>query len=322
MTSSHGTDTDPETYILVNRVAMLRRMIGKQPWLEKIAARVLAEYKSNHYVGTIVENVHSRTTLAAPHPGKGGRKHWKPYYYPFRPIGILLCNLHEKAAACDASFNIHTHSWPALPILTCPVLELKPAVRRIAADARTSANANVRKISTHLHTIDHLATTATYVHLPPDHAGVLRMIQQGATWDASLVAKAQGQEQVLCEHCGASNVTFRHTIWDCPSLQEARDAALSQHIPGIDTNQVHPSVLFGIAPAMNCNHNRTLWGSDAFHLDAHHKDTFGARRTIITSNDNDEQTHFVTLDETSISTLENIESRIEWNAADTAEHGP
>ena len=179
-------------------------------------------------------HIHNTAFQPAPLPGKPGRKPWKPYYAPFGPIGLLLVQVHEKAAALGTEFGIHVKDWPVLSIVGCPFHELKPAIRRIAANARTKANANSRKICTHLHHIDHRITTASYQHLDKDHAGIVRMIQQGATWDPSMAAKAQGDDQGTCEHCGAPHVTSKHISWDCPRLQDERCVAIAEHLPGLN----------------------------------------------------------------------------------------
>jgi len=57
VTSSHGTDIDPETVVLTRRVTMLRRMLTKRPRLRKQIERILNEYKEAEYTGTQMQPI-------------------------------------------------------------------------------------------------------------------------------------------------------------------------------------------------------------------------------------------------------------------------
>ena len=110
-----------------------------------MAQKVLKAYINNDYNGTNVNNVQQAACAPAPLPGHTGRKEWKPYFAPFGPVGILLNQIHEKAAAIDEDFVLHRHGWPPLALLACPYQELRPSITNLALSARTAAQANARK---------------------------------------------------------------------------------------------------------------------------------------------------------------------------------
>ena len=85
---------------------------------------------------------------------------------------------------------------------------------------------NTRKTSTNLHNIDKLATNISIRKLQQDSCGILRMIQQGATWDRSLTAKFGYHGTTQCEHCGLLNADYAHITWFCPSLEPQRKALI------------------------------------------------------------------------------------------------
>ena len=119
-TSSYGHDVDPEVIICTNRVMMVRRMLGKKTGLKKLVDVILQEYHNSDYTGTNVTQVKAGHCDAAPAPGQRSRKGWKPFFSPFGPIGILLFQLHCKAAALGIDYNIHAHGWPPINLLQCP----------------------------------------------------------------------------------------------------------------------------------------------------------------------------------------------------------
>ena len=125
ITSSRADDLDLETVILCNRTLMLRRAIAKEPKLAIIAKEVLNRYIEHDYAGTNVNNIDQNLAEVAPLPGQRYRQAWLPFFPPMGPIGILLCQLHEKAAAISKGFKLHCHGWPTIDLLKCPFKELK-----------------------------------------------------------------------------------------------------------------------------------------------------------------------------------------------------
>ena len=120
ITSSAGPDVDVETNILCARFATLRRAIGKRPHLDELARYALNGYIANNYVATDVSNVEQNLAEVAPMPGKNNRAPLKPYYEPHGPIGLILVQVHEKAAAISTGFNVHAFGWPTSNALKCP----------------------------------------------------------------------------------------------------------------------------------------------------------------------------------------------------------
>ena len=114
---------------------------------------------------------------------------WAPHHKPYGPIGILLCQAHEKATAIPADFVIHSHGWPPTHIFDGPYCELKPFAYRTAAAARTAAATNTRKTATDLHDIEEIATNSSITKHVKGDVGLLRLVQQGAAWDAHITNK-------------------------------------------------------------------------------------------------------------------------------------
>ena len=99
---------------------------------------------------------------------------------------MLLLQLDEKGAALNTKFELITHGWPTLNILECPIQEIKPKVMHTVTAARTKANDGKRKIKQGLWEIDTRATNASRKHLAKDEQGLLRVVQQGASWDKGI----------------------------------------------------------------------------------------------------------------------------------------
>ena len=91
---------------------MLRRAVAKKPKLKALAHRVLSKYTEHDYAGTNVSHVQQNLADVAPLPGQGQRQAWVPLFAPMGPIGLLLTQVHEKAAAIDHDFCLHVHGWP------------------------------------------------------------------------------------------------------------------------------------------------------------------------------------------------------------------
>ena len=54
--------------------------------------------------------------------------------------------------------------------------------------------------------------------MPSDELGLLRLLQQGATWDRVLTASFGHHGTDACEHCGALSAGIVHIVWFCPKL--------------------------------------------------------------------------------------------------------
>ena len=87
------------------------------------------------------------------------------------------------------------------------------------------------------------------------------MIQQGATWDSAHTAKFNHHDNNQCEHCGATDGDFAHATWTCPALCHIRGPMIADFSEHLDHTQLHPSLLYGIAPALTASHSLTYWGS-------------------------------------------------------------
>ena len=151
--------------------------------------RILHEYKIMDYVGTDVESIHKGMATIAPMPGKPGRHAWKPFFRPFGPVGILLTQLHEKAAGIDEQLWIQQGDYPPIDICGCPLQELRPLVEDIAVRARTAAAGDTRIETGKLYGVDKVATCKAYKHLEPREANYLRIAQQCATWSKTSINK-------------------------------------------------------------------------------------------------------------------------------------
>ena len=93
--------------------------------------------------------------------GKNNRAPWRPYYQPYGPIGLLLVQLNEKAAAVSEGFEVHAFGWPTFNALTCSYAELRPHATRLAHNARTRASQYSRKSTQKLYAVDKGATNAS-----------------------------------------------------------------------------------------------------------------------------------------------------------------
>ena len=109
--------------------------------------------------------------------------------------------------------------------------------------------ANKRKITTDLFCIDAAATNASANKFAKDDLGLLKLVQQGATWDKTLTIHTGTSKNSDCEHCGAPKADNEHTVWCCPALEEARSKLMAQHLPGVSVDMLHKAVRHGIAPA-------------------------------------------------------------------------
>ena len=116
---------------------------------------------------------------------------------PLGPIGLLLSQAHEKVVAIGPNFEMFQFGWPKVQMLECPLQELRPTFSRIARQARTKACTDCRKSSRNLVDLDIAATTCTYKKLTSDEIGIVKMVQQGATWDK----KTDGQGESPNQHC-------------------------------------------------------------------------------------------------------------------------
>ena len=166
-------------------------------------------------------------------PGASGRKDWKPYFKPFGPIGILLLQCHEKGTAIDKQFCLHQTRWPHTDLLECPFQDLYPTIARIATQARTLAHTDQRRLTTNLYDIDRVATNSSRKKHPKAELGLLRLVQQGATWDKMHNHKSGNTTTTTCDGCGHINADIVHVIWHCPALEEVGAVILQELLPGI-----------------------------------------------------------------------------------------
>ena len=208
--------------VLNQRVTTLRRATTKRQTANDIARDNLSMYIANGYNGTNIQQVTDGITLPAPMPGSKSRAEWKPLHKPYGPIGILLCQLHEKGTGLSHDFNLHAYGWPVIPLFDCPLCELLPTTTRIATTARTQANTNNRKTATHLHDIDHRATNSSAKIMEKGDLGLLKMVQQGAAWDTHIAVRTGFVTEHTCPLCGSEDADITHIIWWCPCLAEKR----------------------------------------------------------------------------------------------------
>ena len=137
-----------------------------------------------------------------------------------------------------------------MQILDGPFCELKPFAFRTATAARTAAATNTRKTATELYDIDKIATNSSIAKHVQGDVGLLRMVQQGAAWDAHITNKTVFTDNITCPLCGQCNADIVHLVWTCPHLDEQRKPLLDAIAPQLDTGNLHPALLHGIAPAM------------------------------------------------------------------------
>ena len=141
-------------------------------------------------------------------------------FAPLGPIGLLLTLFHEKAVAVSKGFVLHCHGWPNVNMLQCPLKELKPTLTRIATNARIISCTNQRKTSTMLHEIIQKATNVSLKSRTHDEQGIIKMVQQGATWDKEHTARSGYTEGTQCDHCGEQGADFAHVAWRRPALHD------------------------------------------------------------------------------------------------------
>ena len=261
VTSSHGHDLDPETIIFARRLTLLRRMTAKRPRLLAKVRTIYSEYAGNSFTGTDVHAVNQCLTSFAPMPGQPGRQAWKPHYSPFGPIGIILTQVHEKAAAMDSNLCIHMQGEPLIDVLRCPFQELRPMATGLATRARTEASEGKRVVTGTLFEIDTVATRAAYSVLDEGHANYLRVAQNAGSWGKDTILKTGHIDNDICDHCGANGQNLIHLVWTCPALQAARIAANSD-LACLPPGCLPPPILIGVAPAMAVFHEMAFWGED------------------------------------------------------------
>ena len=158
-------------------------------------------YANCDYTGTEAHHIYPGEAVAAPHPGHEQRQVWKPNFAPFGPIGFILVQLHEKGAGMTAGYILHLHGWPALHVLDCPHQELKPADTHLANQARTEGSINQRKSNIDLQSIDKLATNASDRRLMAGEKRLLKMVQQGASFDRRMTSRFGFHFTNCCEPC-------------------------------------------------------------------------------------------------------------------------
>ena len=76
--------------------------------------------------------------------------------------------------------------------------------------------------------------------------------------DAALIDRCGDKFHHKCEHCGKECATIIHILRECPALAEARAAAIAAYLPGLDYKMLHPSFLFGIAPEMAADPDKSF----------------------------------------------------------------
>ena len=106
------------------------------------------------------------------------------------------------------------------------------------------------------------------------------------------------------------------------SLATNGSTPFENSLPGLDFRQLHPSILFGIAPALCSNHDCTYWGTTAAPLDQLHRTLFGARQTITSTNSNSSENHsnVITLDYDFIETIRCLAERLGFDDGADGQH--
>ena len=287
-TSSHGCDLDPETTVLTRRVTMLRRMLVKRPRRQTQAIRILQEYIDADFTGTRTDQIMNGTATIASLPGHPGRHQWKPYFRPFGTIGVLLVQLHEKAAALTMDLDIISTDATSINIMNCPLQELKPMLHGLATRARTYAAEGSRREVEDLFEIDAKATTSIYSKLEENEANFLWIVQQGAAWSKESIANTGHTDEMQCDLCGAPKHTIQHVIWTCPVLHRQRQEA-NPKLASPQLDALPQPVQIGVAPAMCIFPCKPYWGNtkhdEPLDLTAEHGAYVGMTDDIITHRD-------------------------------------
>ena len=104
-----------------------------------------------------------------------------------------------------------------------PPQAMKPAIRALAAEARTAAGMDLREETVDLQMIDMKATSAGRKKRTKDENKKLSICQGGGAWcNATLYHTGRVQSQ-KCDFCLCERQTIAHLVWQCPRFNEVRN---------------------------------------------------------------------------------------------------
>lgn len=140
---SHGTDIDPLSEVFVRRVAAIRKAAAISA---TSAERIRTNYEFYPDRGEPGTDGHGTIdAIAAPLPGRAGRKDYKEHTNPQGPVGLLIQFVDLMGLTIDANMDIKHGDKLVISILEGPVQALKAQARKVAAYIRTTSDASKRE---------------------------------------------------------------------------------------------------------------------------------------------------------------------------------
>jgi ribonuclease HI len=223
-------DLDPETYILYNRIAAIRREIVKRPESKK---RLIQNITLYHNMMDSEETVQG-------------------------PMGHLIeqCKKHNITLGTD--LNIHATNETPIALMIIPWQHLKKAIYAIAARTRARNTDHVRTFHGRVGEIDDLILNKTLNKFGTKERNAFRYVASGAFWNEKQLADI-GQGGGFCPHCLTTYTNKHHTLWHCPVINKHRKHC---ELNDIDADALPDCIKVGLPPAMHARHNTPYWGDD------------------------------------------------------------
>ena len=158
--ASGKTDLDPDVEVYARRVVLMRRVIGGDKDMKRMADEIMQEYARKGESGIYKGDRQLSEKVVGGSPTTPQRSNLRKQCNPQGPVGVLLETIHLQASTLDKDYSIKQWNQPNIHILQSPYQHLKPLIRRAAKRNRTTAAEDTRAEHMNLKEIDTFASKA------------------------------------------------------------------------------------------------------------------------------------------------------------------
>ena len=225
--ASSSKDLDPQTHLLFNIIASLRRLAAKQPHSKQIMEQLLRIYRLH---------------------GTGHGVHG--------PVANCVQHLHNVHAHINHDFTICQDHEMAINMMTMPWQHLKKAVFDMASRARAQRLDLHRTYHSNVGEIDSDVIHIIVSSIGTNEAKVLKHIATAGFWNEALKVSIQLADGA-CPHCGQLSIPADHIHWRCPVIHEHRTI---QALSRLDPDVLPTCVKVGLPPSVTHDFTKPYLG--------------------------------------------------------------
>lgn len=196
-----------------------------------------------------------------PHPSKASSAGWKKAIPAKEPVGLLIQSVRRTGLTIDKQNLVWQCKEQPVDLAHVPYQYLAKLVVQIGVRARNAAAKNTKAFKMALKEVDAVATRAASRKLSMEDKALLQTVQAGGGYDKAALAAINSEYSTTCDYCGGDDASLEFLIWHCNFFQQQRMEADSG-VARVPTRLLHPAIMRGVAPAMQCMWTKTFWVRD------------------------------------------------------------